>query len=123
MKIINIAQIVAEQVVGPLSSLFTEPVTMQHIIDPEVSNNFQISQVNFGRGIRNKFHEHDSEQILIVTEGKGIVATDEEEVVVTTGDVIYIPANEKHWHGATKDSTFSHLYIWAPGTKTTLLED
>ena len=123
MKIINIAQVEEEQVVGSLSSLFTEPVTMQYIVGPEVSNNFQVTQVNFKRGVRNKFHKHDTEQILIVTEGKGIVATDEEEVVVTVGDVIYIPANEKHWHGATKDSTFSHLYVWAPGTKTTQLED
>ena len=123
MKIIHIAQVEEERVVDSLSSLFTGPVTMQNIIGPEVSNNFQVTQVNFKRGVRNKFHKHDSEQILIVTEGKGIVATDEEEVVVTVGDVIYIPANEKHWHGATKDSTFSHLYIWSPGTKTTQLED
>ena len=123
MKIINIAQVEEEQVVGSLSSLFTEPVTMQYIVGPEVSNNFQVTQVNFKLGARNKFHKHDTEQILIVTEGKGIVATDEEEVVVTVGDVIHIPANEKHWHGATKDSTFSHLYVWAPGTVTTQLED
>lgn len=123
MKIINIAQVKEEQVVGLLSSLFTEPVTMQYIVGPEVSNNFQVTQVNFKRGVRNKFHKHDTEQILIVTEGKGIVATDEEEIFVTTGDVIHIPANEKHWHGATEDSAFSHLYVWAPGTKTTQLED
>ena len=123
MKVVNIAQVEEEQVVGSLSSLFTEPVTMQYIVGPEASNNFQVTQVNFKRGVRNKFHKHDAEQILIVTEGKGIVATDEEEIVVTTGDVIYIPANEKHWHGATEDSTFSHLYVWAPGTVTTQLED
>jgi len=123
MKIINMAQVAEEQVVGPLSTLFTDPVTMQYIVGPEVSNNFQVTQVNFKRGVRNKFHKHDTEQILIVTEGKGIVATEKEEIVVTTGDVIHIPANEKHWHGATEDSTFSHLYVWAPGTKTTQLED
>lgn len=123
MKIINIAKVAKGKVVGSLSSLFTEPVTMQHVVGPEVSKYFQISQVNFGCGVRNKFHKHDTEQILIVTEGKGIVATDKEKVVVTIGDVIHIPANEKHWHGATEDSTFSHLYVWAPGTKTTQLED
>ena len=123
MKVVNMAKVAEEQVVGPLSTLFTEPVTMQYIITPEVSNNFQVTQVNFKRGVRNKFHKHDTEQILIVTEGKGIVATEEEEIVVTPGDVIHIPANEKHWHGATEDSTFSHLYVWAPGTVTTQLED
>ena len=123
MKIINLSQVPEEQVVGSLSSLFTKPVTMQNIIRPPMSKNFVITQVNFGRGIRNKFHTHDTEQILIVTEGKGIVATDEEEIVVSPGDVIYIPAGEKHWHGATKDTTFSHLYVWTPETKTTQLED
>jgi len=123
MKVINIAQVAEEQVLGPLSTLFTEPVTMQYIVGPEESNNLQVTQVNFKRGVRNKFHKHDTEQILIVTAGKGIVATDEEEIVVTTGDIIYIPANEKHWHGATEDSAFSHLYVWAPGTRTIQLED
>jgi len=123
MKIINMAQVAEDQVVGPLSTLFTEPVTMQYIVGPEVSNNFQVTQVNFKRGVKNKFHKHSAEQILIVTEGKGIVATEEKETVVTPGDVIHIPANEKHWHGATEDSTFSHLYVWAPGTVTTQLED
>jgi quercetin dioxygenase-like cupin family protein len=123
MKVINITQVEKEQVVGSLSSLFTKPVTMQPIIGPQTSKNFVITQVNFGNGIRNKFHTHDNEQILIVTEGKGIVATDEEEIVVGPGDVIYIPAGEKHWHGATKDTAFSHLYVWMPETKTTQLED
>ena len=123
MKVINITQVEKERVVGSLSSLFTKPVTMQSIIGPQMSKNFIITQVNFGCGIRNKFHTHDDEQILIVTEGKGIVATDEEEIVVGPGDVIYIPAGEKHWHGAAQGATFSHLYIWSPETKTTQLED
>jgi len=123
MKIINMAKVKDEGVADSLSSLFTGTVTMQNIIGPEVSNNFQVSQVNFKRGVRNKFHKHDTEQILIVTEGKGIVATDKEEIEVKTGDVIHVAANEKHWHGATEDSTFSHLYVWAPGTRTTQLED
>jgi quercetin dioxygenase-like cupin family protein len=96
---------------------------MQPIIDKQLSKNFLITQVNFELGIRNKFHKHDTEQILIVTEGKGIVATDKEEITVGPGDVIYIPAGEKHWHGAAKGSTFSHLYVMSPDTNTTQLED
>ncbi len=123
MKIINIKQVPKEQVVGSLSSLFTHPVTMQYIIGKELSERFNITQVNFGRSVRNKFHSHSNEQILIITEGKGIVATDKEEITVGPGDVVYIPAGEKHWHGAAKDATFSHLYVWSPDTKTTQLED
>ncbi len=78
--------------------------------------------MNFGKGVRNKFHTHSGDQVLVVTEGKGIVATDKEEVVVGVGDIIFIPAGEKHWHGATKDSTFSHLYVMPADNKTEQLE-
>jgi 4-carboxymuconolactone decarboxylase len=122
MKIFKISE-VAKQPFVSLGPLFTGPVTIQNIIGPEVSNNFFISQVNFERGVRNKFHIHDTEQILIVTEGKGIVATDKKKIVVSAGDIVHIPAGEKHWHGATKDTTFSHLYVMTPETKTTQLED
>jgi len=96
---------------------------MQSIIDTDLSKNFLITQVNFGRGVRNKFHKHSTEQVLIVTEGKGIVATEKEEITVSVGDIIYIPKGEKHWHGAAKGSTFSHIYVWPPNSKLTQLED
>jgi quercetin dioxygenase-like cupin family protein len=120
MKVIKIAQVAREPQVNPL---FTGPVTMQPIVGTELSRNFLIRQVNFGRGVRNKFHSHSIEQVLIVTEGKGIVATDKEEITVGPGDVIFIPAGEKHWHGAAKGATFSHVYVMSPDSKTTQLED
>jgi quercetin dioxygenase-like cupin family protein len=123
MKIINVKQVPEEPVTGPLTTLFTKPVTMQSIIGKELSKNFVITHVNFKRSVRNKFHSHSNEQILIVTKGKGIVATEKEEITVVSGDIIYIPAGEKHWHGAAKGSTFSHLYVWPPDTRTTQLED
>ena len=121
MKVIKISTVEKEP--SPFPSLFTGMVSMQSIIDTKLSKNFSISQVNFGRGVRNKYHKHSTEQILIVTEGKGIVATEKEEITVSVGDVIYIPAGEKHWHGAAKGSTFSHLYVWPPDSKLTQLED
>ena len=123
MNITRIAHVAKEPVAGPLAPMFTGPVTMQFIVGKELSKNFLVSQVNFQRGIRNRFHRHDTEQILIVTEGKGIVATVEEETTVVPGDVIYIPAGEKHWHGAAKGTTFSHLYVMSPDTKTTQAVD
>jgi quercetin dioxygenase-like cupin family protein len=73
--------------------------------------------VTFGPGARLNFHTHTYEQILYVTEGKGIVATKKEEKTVTPGAVIYIEPGEVHWHGATKDSSFSHIAIQKPGIK------
>lgn len=104
--------------VSPLFS--SEEVTAQQLI-PE-GGDYNMSVVNFGRGVRNKFHVHESDQILIVTAGKGIVATEEAQRVVTVGDIILFPAGEKHWHGATEDSEFSHIYITRAGGKTTQIE-
>jgi quercetin dioxygenase-like cupin family protein len=119
LKVIRIAEVQKE----PFgSSIFTsEDVTKQAII-PD-SQEYDINLVNFGRGVRLKFHAHDSEQILIVTAGKGMVATEREKKLVVPGDVIFIPAGEKHWHGATGDSEFSHIFIYRRGTKYTQLED
>ena len=120
MKVIKVAQVVKESHTGPM---FTGRVAMQPIIGPELSKNFQIAQVNFDSGVRNKFHSHTLEQVLIVTKGKGIVATEKEQVAVSPGDVIFIPAGEKHWHGAVNGQVFSHLFVMSPGSKTTQLED
>ncbi len=87
------------------------------------SKEYNLNVVNFGKRVRNKFHAHDSEQILIVTSGKGIIATEKEEKMITEGDVVIIPAGEKHWHGATEDSEFAHIYVSRLGTQLTQLEE
>jgi quercetin dioxygenase-like cupin family protein len=51
------------------------------------------------------------------------VATDKEEIGVGPGDVIFIAAGEKHWHGAAEGVTFSHIYVMSPDQKTTQLEN
>ncbi|MDP3878703.1 MAG: cupin domain-containing protein [Dehalococcoidales bacterium] len=120
MKIVNIAEIPRNPVVN--NPLFTGEDLTRQILLPD-SKDYNVNVVNFGRGVRNKFHAHDHDQVLIVTAGKGIVATEKEEKVVTTGDVILFAAGEKHWHGATADSEFSHIFVMKPGGKTTQLED
>ncbi len=120
MKVIKVDQVAEEP---QANNLFTGPITMQPIIGPDLSKNFLIQQVNFRKGVRNKFHTHSIEQILIVTEGEGIVATDKVEIKVRPGDVVFIAAGEKHWHGATKNSTFSHIYVMSPEQKLTQIKD
>ena len=118
MKIVKMSEIPKEPYA---TRLFTGgEITRQNLVD---SQDLKLAVVNFGRGARNKFHTHDGDQVLIITAGKGIVATDKEEKIVTVGDIIVFPAGEKHWHGATKDSDFSHIYITKAGVKMTQLED
>jgi quercetin dioxygenase-like cupin family protein len=120
MKIVKMSEVSKEPVVRPL---FTGRDVTRQVLVPD-SKEFNVNIVNFGKGVRNKFHAHDGEQILIVTAGKGIVATDNEQRVVTEGDVILFPAGEKHWHGATEDSEFSHIFVTRGGIgPTTQLED
>jgi 4-carboxymuconolactone decarboxylase len=108
----------------PLNTpLFTgSDVTMQQLI-PDDGGELEMSIINFGKGVRNKFHTHENDQILIVTEGTGYVATEKEKRRVETGDVVLFPAGEKHWHGATEDSAFSHIFVRLKDSKTTQLEE
>jgi quercetin dioxygenase-like cupin family protein len=84
---------------------------------------YKMIVVSFGKGVRNKFHTHESDQILVVTEGKGIVSTEGVKKEVTAGDVILFPAGETYWHGASDDSTFSQIAISRAESKTTQVED
>jgi quercetin dioxygenase-like cupin family protein len=115
MKIIKMNEVPKEPYINPL---FTGTnVTKQFLVSD--SKDLQLSLINFGKGVRNKFHIHDSDQILIVTAGKGIVATEKEKKIVGVGEVIFIPGGEKHMHGATEESDFSHLVFLKAGVKYT----
>ena len=118
MKIVKMSEVPKEQYVAPL---FTSPdVTRQSLVSD--SKDLRLGIVNFGKGVRNKFHSHDGDQVLIITAGKGFVVTEKEKKMVTAGDVVWFPAGEKHWHGATEDSDFSHIVVTKVGVKMTQLE-
>lgn len=93
--------------------------TRQAIIGDGDSENFRCNVVNFGAGATTGWHTHDCDQILMVTSGRGIVATDTEEREITVGDVVHIKAGERHWHGAKADTTMSHITVTTPGAKFT----
>ncbi len=71
--------------------------------------------VRFEPGARTYLHTHTVPQVLHCTDGRGILATQTERNEVGPGDVVYVPAGELHWHGATADSPFTHLSIRPPG--------
>ena len=115
---VNMNEVPKESNAGPL---FTGPdVTRQSLISD--SKELRVGIVNFGKGVRNKFHTHDGDQVLIITAGKGFVATEKEKKLVMAGEVVLFPAGEKHWHGATEDSDFSHIVVTKVGVKMTQLE-
>jgi len=91
--------------------------TRQIIIFDNVFDDYRCSIVNFSSGATTGWHAHSCDQILVVTGGTGIVATENEEHEITVGDVVHIKAGEKHWHGAKKDTTLSHITITTAGSQ------
>ena len=89
--------------------------TRQEIITDGQSEKFRCNVVNFGVGATTGWHVHDSDQILVVTAGKGIAANETEEREITVGDVVHIKAGERHWHGAKADSAMSHITVTTAG--------
>ena len=82
-----------------------------------------ISNVTFEPGCRNNWHIHHAKsgggQMLICVEGEGWYQEEGKSAQsLHPGDVVIIPANVKHWHGAKKDSWFSHLAVEVPGVDT-----
>lgn len=82
-----------------------------------------IGNVTFEPGCRNNWHIHHAKsgggQILLCTAGRGYYQEwGKEPRELKPGDVVNIPAEVKHWHGAAPDSWFSHVAVEVPGTKT-----
>ena len=73
--------------------------------------------VLFEAGARTNWHSHPSGQILIVLSGVGYhQIKGKPKEIIRKGDVVKCPPNVKHWHGASADSSMSHLYI-VPNTE------
>lgn len=78
------------------------------------------SNVTFEPGCHNNYHIHKADkgggQILLCVAGEGWYQEwGKDAVSLRSGSVVEIPAGVKHWHGAKKDSWFSHISIEAPG--------
>ena len=81
------------------------------------------ANVTFEPRCRNNWHIHRSSkgggQVLICVEGEGWYQEEGKEArSLKLGDIVVIPANVKHWHGAKKDSWFSHIAVEIPGENT-----
>ena len=82
-----------------------------------------ISNVTFEPGCRNNWHKHNAKkgggQVLICVDGYGYYQEEGKEAInLKPGDIVEIKPGVKHWHGARKDSWFSHLAFEIPGEET-----
>lgn len=79
--------------------------------------------VTFEPSCRNNWHIHHAKsgggQILLCVDGEGWYQEDGKSAQsLHPGDVVVIPPEVKHWHGAKANSWFSHLAIECPGEET-----
>lgn len=100
-----------------IGNSFLNPLT-----EPQKANLF-LANVTFEPGCRNNWHIHHASkgggQILICTAGEGWYQEEGKKAVsLSEGTVIAIPPEVKHWHGAKKDSWFSHIAVEVPGENT-----
>ena len=94
-------------------------------INPYDVWNSSIGNVTFEKGARTNWHKHSGGQILLVTAGEGRYQERGKEIqILKPGDVVKIPPEVEHWHGAAPDSMFAHISIETniPDNTTTWLE-
>lgn len=91
---------------------FTGTAWVKILVPKDETGTYGIGSVVFEPECRNNWHTHPAGQTLIVLDGKGWYQEEGQPArSITTGDVLVIPSNVKHWHGASKDCSLTHLAI------------
>jgi len=91
---------------------FTGTVRVDPLFQPPDPARARGSSVTFEPGARTAWHTHPLGQTLIVTAGSGRVRRWGGPVEeIRPGDVVWIPPNEKHWHGAAPATAMTHIAI------------
>lgn len=91
---------------------FTGNTFLNILVPKDKNNEFLLSSVTFEPGARTIWHTHPKGQVLIVTEGEGFYQEKGQPArALQKGDVVNIPENIEHWHGASASSTFVHIAI------------
>ena len=111
---------------GVFNEMFDEYFTGDSFLNPLVDmedNLLFVANVTFEPGCRNNWHIHHASkgggQVLICVAGKGWYQEEGQDAIeLKPGMVVEIKPNVKHWHGAQKDSWFSHISVEVPGEDT-----
>jgi 4-carboxymuconolactone decarboxylase len=91
---------------------FTGTVHNLHLLQAEEPSLLACGHVKFDPSSRTAWHKHPRGQLLVVTEGSGLIqAWGAPAKKIEKGDVVWTPPGVKHWHGATPDSSLTHIAI------------
>ncbi len=111
--------------INPYNKYFTGTTYLYRLSENDNIWNSSIANVTFEPKARTNWHKHSGGQILLVTAGEGRYQEKGKPArILKKGDVVRIPLNVEHWHGAAPDSWFSHISIETnlPDNATTWLE-
>lgn len=91
---------------------FTGTVRVDPLFAAEAPGRTSGAHVTFEPGARTAWHTHPAGQTILITFGRGRVQREGGPVEeVSAGDVVWFPAGEKHWHGASAGTAMSHIAI------------
>lgn len=100
-----------ETVEGP-ETYFTGKVTIAGMFARPEPSRLTGAIVRFEPGARTAWHSHPCGQTLIVTEGVGWTQIDGgPKYEFYEGDILWCPADRKHWHGATPHEGMTHIAL------------
>jgi quercetin dioxygenase-like cupin family protein len=109
MKILQPASLPSNP--GPTET-FTGTVQVTPLIQGEEPSCLTCASVGFQPGARSAWHTHPKGQLLVVTDGAGLIQEWGKPVRrIQKGDVIWTPPGVKHWHGAAPNSAMTHTAI------------
>lgn len=111
--------------INPYNKFFTGTTHLNMLVKKDDIFNSSIGNVTFEKGARTNWHKHSGGQILLVTAGEGRYQEKGKDIqILKKGDVVKIPPNVEHWHGASPNSEFAHISIEPniPNNETTWLE-
>jgi len=91
---------------------FTGAVRIDPLCQAAPPARVNAAKVTFDPGARTAWHTHPLGQTLIVTDGFGLAQREGGPVdEIRPGDVVWIPAGEKHWHGASPTTAMTHIAV------------
>ncbi|HRO45356.1 cupin domain-containing protein [Agriterribacter sp.] len=91
---------------------FTGNAFLQPLLPKDRNNEFALVSVTFEPGARTNWHTHPKGQVLIITEGEGFYQERGKPAQsIKKGDIVNIPENVEHWHGAAVNSKMAHIAI------------
>lgn len=104
------------------ADFFTGTARVYGLVENDSIYTMNAGSVTFEPSARSNWHAHPAGQILIVTAGVGYhQIKGQPKEVIRKGDVVKCPPNKVHWHGASEDSSMTHIYI-LPNTEKGIVE-